>query len=202
MITAVLLAAGRSKRFGSDKLLHEVNGRPLIYYSLRACVHSTLASIIVVVERSGDLTPNLVKSLFPDNKRIHVIENPHPTRGQMSSVKVGMRALKPEVDGAMIVLADMPLISSALIDELIGAFGECGTVVVPESDGTQYHPKIIPRCLFQRFLGLRDNARGTEVLGALDGGIRTVPVSDPSIFRDIDKPSDLLDLAIPFSLGR
>ena len=194
MIAGILLAAGRSERFGSDKRLHEINGRPLIYYSLRACVESTLPSVYVVVETLRAQTSNLVENLFPGSRKIRVIENPVAIRGQMFSLQAGLRALPPEVDGAMIVLADMPLITSELIDQLIGVFDERGVVVVPVSGGTQCHPKILPRSLFSQFLELGDNEKGTGVLGALGDRITTVRVSDRTLFRDVDKPGDLIDV--------
>ncbi len=194
MIAGILLAAGRSERFGSDKRLREINGKPLIYYSLRACVESTLRSTYVVVETSRGQTANLVENLFPRNPKIRVIENPFAVRGQMSSVKAGLRALPPDVDGAMIVLADMPLITAELIDHLTGVFDERGTVVVPESGGTRYHPRILPRSLFPQFLALGDSEKGTRVFETLGDRITTVRVSDRNLFRDVDKPADLIDV--------
>ena len=194
MIAGILLAAGRSERFGSDKRLHEIGGRPLIYYSLRACVESALPLGYVVVEASRTQAPNLVEKLVPGSRKIRVIKNPVAIRGQMSSVKAGLRALPSKVDGAMIVLADMPLITSELIDQLSRVFDERGTVVVPESGGTQYHPKIVPRSLFPQFLELGDDEKVTGVLGALGDRITTVRVSDGNLFRDVDEPGDLIDV--------
>lgn len=202
MIAGILLAAGRSERFGSDKRLREINGRPLIYYSLRACIESTLRSIFVVVETSRTQTANLVENLFPRNPKIRVIENPLAIRGQMSSVKAGLRALPPDVNGAMIVLADMPLITPELIDRLTRVFDERGTVVVPESGGTQYHPRILPRSLFPQFLALDDSEKGTGVLGALGDQITTVRVPDRNLFRDVDKPGDLIGVTRRLALVR
>jgi len=147
------------------------------------------------VESSDGHTSRLVKNLFPDSQKIHLIENPVAERGHMSSVKAGLRALPPGVDGAMIVLADMPLIPSSMIDALSETFEESGDVVIPVSEGTQYHPRIIPRSFFSEFLELGDNEKGTAVIDALGDRITTVQESDPTLFQDIDTPDDLTEVA-------
>ena len=202
MIAAIVLAAGRGERFGSDKRLHQVNGQPLSYYSLHACVESTLPSLYVVTGAAQGRIKNLVEELFPANRRIHFVKNPLAARGRMTSVQAGLRALPPEVDGAMIVLADMPLVTSELIDSLIAVFDDRGVPVVCENGGAHYHPKILPRHLFSQFMELGDNEKGTAVLGASSEQIVTVRVPDRALFLDVDTPVDLIEPARRLTLSR
>ncbi len=192
MVHGILLAAGSSERFGTDKRLHEVGGKPLIYYSLRACLASSLTSILVIVAPSQRSIVDIVTPLLPEaDRRVRFVENQRAQRGQMSSVKAGLRELPPGVDGAMMFLADMPLVPSGLIDDLIRVFDETHSVVVSENNGRHYHPKIIPRELFANFLALDDGAKGTQVLDAVRETTRTVHVPDARVFCDVDTPEDL-----------
>ena len=191
MISGVLLAAGLSRRFRSRKLLHEIAGQPLIYYSLTNCLRADLDMVWVVVGPKSRGVEDTIRRLFPDQNRIRIISNPAPERGQMSSVKLALAAIPDHHDAAMIFLADMPFVGPAVTSALVEAFKHSAGIVIPECDGVRRHPRLIPRRLFREFAQLDDSARGTQVFDRFADQITVVPVEDQRQFLDVDYPADL-----------
>jgi molybdenum cofactor cytidylyltransferase len=189
MIAGVFLAAGRSERFGSDKLLHEIHGRPLVYYSLRSCVESSLPLVSVVIETGNHQLRSVIEQSFPNSEKLNFLENDSPQSGMMSSLKLGIRA-SGDCDGVMVCLADMPRITSGIINKLLEEFVE-DNIVVPVCGGFIHHPRIIPKSVFPDFLGLRDDDKGTKVLADYPDVIIRVPVGEMFNYSDVDTASDL-----------
>src|SRR4051794_33959965 len=132
-VAAVVLAAGRSTRMGGpNKLLAEVNGKPLVRTAVEQALASRASPVIVVTGHQRQETEAAIAGL--DVKLVH---NPDFAEGLATSLKAGVAAIPADHDGAIICLADMPGVNAALIDKLIAAFDpEKGAlVVVPTLDG-------------------------------------------------------------------
>jgi molybdenum cofactor cytidylyltransferase len=190
MIAGIFLAAGESRRFGGDKLLAEIGGEPLVYFSLTQCVASRLGEIRAVVEPDSPVEREVTR-LFGQEARVRVDRNEDPARGMMSSLKTGLRALEGPCDGAMILLADMPLVTAIMINGLIDAFEERPVIVIPECGGELRHPRLIPAGLFQEFLELDDDEKGTRVIDKHQEDIVRVPIGSEANYIDVDTPDDL-----------
>jgi molybdenum cofactor cytidylyltransferase len=190
MIAGIVLAAGQSRRFGSSKLLASVEDKPLIHFILQACLDSLLAEVLVVVDARSRDVESTVERAFPET-RIRILRNENPERGLMSSVKTGIRGVRPEHAGAAIILADMPRVTSNIINTLIESFEEQDAIVIPECGGRPLHPRIIPRRFFPDFLALDDGAKGMSVIEAHGGDVVKVRVGREVNYVDIDRPRDL-----------
>lgn len=188
MIAGVVLAAGAARRFGADKLMHALDGRPVIFHVLSAATASRLAAVHVVLPPGGGLEREIARA-FGSDPKIRCVHNPDPERGMTSSVKVGLRAVGAACDGAMVILGDMPFVSTGIIDRLVTEFDEHPGLVVPACGGRIRHPRVIPRALFADFLRLADGERGATVFDRHP--VREVPVGDESNYADIDRASDL-----------
>ncbi len=117
-LCAVLLAAGASRRFGGDnKLLADIGGTPLVRRVAEQLLSSRVAGVVVVTGFEGDKVRGSLAGLD-----IQLVENTDYADGLGSSLRCGVAALPKGVAGAMIVLADMPGITTALFDRLIGVF--------------------------------------------------------------------------------
>jgi len=162
MIAGIFLAAGRSLRFGENKLLLEVDGKPLICYSLKNCIDSLLPEVYVVLGAQSEELEEVIGRYFMETVKINIIVNEDHERGMMSSLKKGIRALDPGYRGAMVLLADMPLVTPYIINHLIGLFEEKDGIIIPECLGESYHPRIIPARNFPDFLRLGDGEKGTR----------------------------------------
>src|SRR5437660_1054260 len=116
-IAALLLAAGQSRRMGSNKLLEEIDGRPMVARTAQRLLSSRARPIVAVLGNQADAVDAALGKLPVE--RVH---NPAFADGLSTSLKRGITALPPDLDGALICLGDMPLISGRHIDRLIAAF--------------------------------------------------------------------------------
>lgn len=191
MIAGIVLAAGRGKRFGADKLLHAYRGRPLIAHALRPAIESALDAIVVITDPARPELDETVRELIEDSDRVRIIHNDDPARGQMSSVKTGLRALPAETGAAMIILGDMPGLSDAVYDTLITEFRRNDCIVIPSCGDQPRHPRVIPQRLFGKFLELDDGERGTAVIERYRHEVLTIGFDESRWFADVDTRADL-----------
>ena len=146
-IAAVILAAGSSRRFGTDnKLLAMVDGAPLLTRAIDAAAEAGISEIVIVTGHDEAAVTAAI-----DGRGRRFVHNARHLEGIGTSIAAGVAALSPEAAGAMIVQGDMPALDAALIDRLCSAFGEAGGdhIVHPIlTDGRQGNPVIWPRRLF------------------------------------------------------
>lgn len=193
MIAGILLAAGESRRFGRNKLLVEVADLPLVCHSMGHCVASKIGEIHIVVRADDAQIEKAIARHFRNEPRIIFERNEDPTRGMMSSLKTGLRSLRGRCEGAMVLHADMPLVTVGIIDELIAVFERERVIVVPEYAGRMQHPRIIPEHLFEEFFALADTEKGTKIIEKYkdQDGVVLVAMGNEATYVDIDEPRDL-----------
>ena len=145
-VQAVLLAAGRSSRMGGpNKLLALFDGEPLVRRSAARALAARAAGTIVV---TGHQREPVEKAL--QGQELVLVHNPHFGEGLSTSLKAGIAAVPASADGALIMLCDMPGITSAALDRLIDAFcANGGTAIVRATHaGKRGNPVILPCSLF------------------------------------------------------
>lgn len=185
-IAAILLAAGRSRRFGSeDKLLAPLAGAPLALHAARRIVElAPRRRIAVCRERAGALAEQLTALGF------EIVANPHPEAGLSQSLACGIAeaARGPEA-AALIALADMPFIGIGHLTSLLTRFDPASAPIVASTDGaTRMPPALFARSLFSA-LQAETGHRGGKALLA---GAALVHAA-PGELADIDRPEDLRD---------
>jgi molybdenum cofactor cytidylyltransferase len=145
-IDAVLLAAGASQRFGADnKLLANIEGKPLIRWVAEEIMHSGAEAVVV----TG--CDNLLIEKALEGLPLRFAHNPSWTRGMASSIAADVMALGSQALGALIVPGDMPFLTSALLKDLMAAFHENqgSSIVYPTTRaGEQRNPVLWPRRFF------------------------------------------------------
>jgi len=115
MITAILLAAGESKRIPNEnKLLKKFRGKPLINHILKSLIKSKVNKIIIVLGYDHIK----IKKLILKSKKITLIINRNYKKGISSSIKLGLKKVSKNNKGFMIVQSDMPYIKSSHIDKI------------------------------------------------------------------------------------
>lgn len=187
-VEGIVLAAGASRRFGSDKLCQPLRGAPLGCAAVRAALASRLRAVRVITG-DGELGAAL-RRCFPGEPRLHVYRLARP--GSIAtSLRAGFRAVSDEAQAAMVLLADMPFVTPRIIDDLLAAWARSGGIVVASCRGEWKHPRIIPADLFDAFRRMRDGARGSDVVEAHRDRVVEVDGGDPMHFVDIDTPDDL-----------
>lgn len=189
-MAAILLAAGSSRRFGSaNKLLAEVAGRPLVAWTAAAFASSRAYDLIVV---TGHEAESIEKAL--SHLPVRFVHNPDHLSGMGSSVAAGIGGVWQDAKGALISPADMPEMTTELIDTLISAFeaGGCDRVIRPRlPDGRPGHPVLWPRRYFARLAALRGPAGGKTLLDRMQGEVAYIQCSDAGSALDIDTAEDL-----------
>lgn len=189
-VSAVLLAAGSSRRFGgANKLLAEAAGVPLALAVARALEGARLAELVVVTGHDADRIEALLSGLGA-----RFVHNRRHGEGIGGSIATGVAALGDGVAGALIAQADMPALTAALIDRLIRRFEEAGSarIVHPVGpDGRQRNPVIWPRRYFPELVRLSGDTGAKALIERCADGVETVPVGDEAAFVDLDTADEL-----------
>jgi molybdenum cofactor cytidylyltransferase len=191
-VAAIILAAGRGTRFGDEpKLLALWNGAPLVRHVAEAAAGSVARPVIVVTgHRSSEVEASL------DGLELRMVSNPSYTEGLSESLKAGFRALPDHARAAIILLGDMPLVRTGLIDTLIDAWREMGQppALIPTLNGRRGNPVILSRVLETQIAGLTGDSGAGQILRARSGVVE-YPVDDNAILQDIDTTRELARLS-------
>lgn len=191
-ITAILLAAGSSRRFGAaNKLLALLDGKPLVRHAAELLAGAGFAEMIVVTGPDADEVRRVL-----DGLPLRFVHNDLYLEGMGGSVATGIRAVAPTSTGALVALGDMPRLDPALLSRLVETF--CreggGKIVFPAlPDGSQRNPVLWPRHLFCEVGALTGEQGAKAILMAHKTETVAVPAS-PEAFTDIDTVEDLARL--------
>ncbi len=186
-VAAIILAAGRGTRFGTDpKLLARMAGRPLVQHVADAALGSLADSVIVVTGHHAAEVENALAG-----RPVHIVRNVAFMDGLSTSLKAGFAALPSGARAAVILLGDMPLIKARLIDTLVREWQRTGEpmALVPTIGGRRGNPVVLSRKLADRIEQLSgDSGAGPILRGRSD--VLECPVDDPAILQDVDTPAD------------
>lgn len=198
----VILAAGESSRMGVDKaLLHwppQTPGQPVPRDTfLSAAIRSLSSATDFVLVVSGANERALAPVVYASGASLAI--NPDPSRGQFSSLQVGLQeVLNRGRDAAVITLVDRPPVSPATISALRAAFEAAPTnvwAVVPEFSGKHGHPYIAGRELIEVFLQAPVTSKARDIEHSHREHILYVPVEDSCVALNINTPDDYAALA-------
>ena len=213
-IPGILLSAGSSIRFGSDKLLSLLpTGETLLERALRVHMQSQISSLIAVV------SPNLGKIIIENNdilsfsgmviqKRVDTLYafrcrwgggrlaiNEKFQEGISSSIRKGLSCLKDEekAGGLLISLSDLPLLTPQTINFFIKKFlAERAGILLPVFNGITGHPAIIDINRFKKDISKIKGDVGLRILiKKYPKMVKKIPWRDDSVTWDIDNPKDL-----------
>ena len=186
MICAVVLAAGRSERMGTQKLLLPLCGKPVIARVVDELSRSQVDEILVVIGTDGE---RLRETL--GGKRVRFVENPDPDSDMLGSVRCGLRALPRNCKAAIVALGDQPGITQALVDELTRCFHHGDSkIVVPGCNGHRGHPVLFSAQYFDEVMSSHTATGLRGFLNAHSNKVFSVAVSDATTMEDLDTPAD------------
>jgi molybdenum cofactor cytidylyltransferase len=191
-VTGVLLAAGRSERFGTDKLAAKlpraVNDVPLGTLVAVAAARQLVTAIpqsLAVVRPAAAL---LAASLRQEGLR--VLPCPFADQGMAASLAFAIAA-SADADAWLVMLADMPWVRAATIARLASELAGGAALVVPVYQGKRGHPVGFAGQFCDELIALTGDVGARSILAAHAADVVQVEVDDPGILRDIDTPEDL-----------
>jgi molybdenum cofactor cytidylyltransferase len=184
-VVGILLAAGSGSRFGSNKLLHALPHGVSMSVQAARNLKSALPRVIAVLRPGADETARV---LAEAGCEIHFCRN--AAEGMGASLACAVKAT-PEADGWLVALADMPFVRPTSIGAVRDALVKGADLAAPYFRARRGHPVGIGK----RFRGQLEEASGDEgarkLLIEQEKWLVKVPVGDPGVVRDIDRPSDL-----------
>ena len=189
-ISATILAAGASSRMGDvNKLLLLINKIPVIKIVCETIIKVKLDQVVLVTGYQS----NEIKKVVPD-KINEIIYNKNWKEGMMSSIYAGMSRLNNNIDGNLIVLGDMPLISVQTINILINTFkkNEGRNIVYPQYNSKQANPVIFPRKYFSEILISNGDRGCKKVLKKYPEDAIGININSDEVILDCDTRDDYL----------
>jgi molybdenum cofactor cytidylyltransferase len=188
-IAALVLAAGRSTRMGAaNKMLQEVDGKPMLASVLDAVEASECSTTVAVTGYETDAVSPLLAG-----RDLLAVHNPNYAQGLSSSLKAGLRALPRDIDGVLVALGDMPRVSAAHINRLIAAFNplEGRAIVVPAADGQRGNPVLWSAEFIPAMLSLEGDRGAKPLFEEFADRLAEVEMADDAVLLDIDTPEKL-----------
>ena len=194
-IAALILAAGRSTRYGiANKLLEDLEGTPIVRHVAGAALASRARPVVAVTGHEGERVAGALAGLD-----VRLIANPDYAQGLSTSLKAGLSALPPDIDGVLVWLGDMPQITAGHLDTLISAFApkEGRAIAVPVHNGKRGNPVLFGRSLFAEMLEAEGDTGARHLIGQHAEEVAEVDLGTAAIFVDVDTPEALARLKQP-----
>lgn len=189
MVSAVILAAGESKRMGEKKELLPIAGEPMVRLVVEQVLRSWKVDEVIVVLGDGANEVGAALSGLSDG-RIEFVGNARYAEGMGGSLATGVRACSWGSEAVAVILADAPFFSTELLDELIDANAKGGRIVVPVSGGRRGHPVLLDGSYRRELEQLEGDAGARNILERDASEIVEVEVDDDWFLVDIDSRED------------
>lgn len=186
-LCAILLAAGESRRMGFPKPLLKIGNDTFLEKLARAMLGAADRLIVVIGAHAERVRPAV-----PRDPRITVADNPEWQRGQLSSIKAGLRAIGPACDGVIVHLTDHPAVAPETFAAVADAWRSSGKpIVIARHKGRRGHPVLFDRSVFAELLAAPEDQGARAVVNVDPGRVMYVDVDDPGVTLDLDTPEDL-----------
>lgn len=184
-VTGILLAAGSARRMGSSKVLLPWYDRPLVRHLAEIALSSDLAEVIVVIGHQAAEVQTALRDL-----PVRIVHNPAYADGQSTSLHAGLAAVNQDARAAMVLLADQPLLTTAVIDALLVAFrGSQAPIIAACAGGRRGNPVLFARELFPELMTISGDEGARSVVSARRAQVHCVEV-DHTVFADVDTPEE------------
>ncbi len=195
-IEAIVLAAGRSRRYGrGNKLLARVGGRPLLEYTVAAATASRVRRVTVVTGYQRQRIERAVRRFSATRRRPRLVHNTHYRAGLSSSLRAGLSALPSGCEGVIVCLGDIPGITASTIDRLLAARTPQAQAVRPAHAGRPGHPVLLLQPLFADLRAIRGDRGAGAILNALPPDRLVTIESGENAVADIDRITEIRYIA-------
>ncbi|MDO8754420.1 MAG: nucleotidyltransferase family protein [Anaerolineales bacterium] len=188
MITAIILAAGESKRMGEPKMLMPYGKSTVLQTVISAFQSAGIKDILVVTGGARQQVEMLI------GKTVQTVFNDNYQNGEMlSSIQLGLSVKMREASAALICLGDQPQVEERSVRSICNAFLESKSqLVVPSYQNQRGHPWLVARSLWDELLTLKAPKTSRDFLKKHARAIHYVNINTPSVIEDLDTPQDYL----------
>jgi molybdenum cofactor cytidylyltransferase len=171
-------------------LLPDLEGRAFVARIVRTFAAAGITDIVVVTGRQHDAIEAAVAADRPPVMP-RIVRNPDPSRGQLSSLWVGLDALDPGAEGILMTLVDVPMLRASTIRAVVDTWREQHAPIVRPAMGDRHgHPVLFDRATFDELRRAPLSPGAKTVVHAHADRVINVPVDDPGSLVDIDTPRD------------
>lgn len=189
MISGVVLAAGASSRFGSQKMLVPIAGRPLVRWTVERVIASPVDDVVVVAGREERAVREALTGL-----PLRLVANAQYAQGLSTSLRAGLDALGELVRAAVVVLGDQPSVAPEVIAALIDSYHGSGKpIVVPIYRGARGNPVLFDATLFDELRAVYGDRGARDVIARDPSRVASVSF-DMRLPRDVDELEDVQKL--------
>lgn len=186
-LDAIVLAAGRGARFGGGKLLAPLHGRPLIAGALRTVLAAPVREILVAVGEDAALR----EAIQAQSPRLVLVPVADAAEGMGASLRTAAGQVPDDAAGVLVFLGDMPAIDPATAARLVQALDRPDRIAAPAFEGRRGHPVLFGASWLPALRRLSGDAGARAILQQAGQRLALVPVGDPGVLWDVDRPEDL-----------
>ncbi len=187
MITALVLAAGESKRMGTvNKLLLPLGDTTLINHVVGTVQRSAAAEVVVVLGHEAEQVRAALAA-----QPVSFVYNSHYREGMTTSIQAGVAAASPEAEGFMICLSDLPRIRVADLNQVMAAFAQAAAlheapIIVPVYEGQRGNPVLFSAAYRPALLAHTEPHGCKTLLTQHHEAVVEVTMSANHVLRDVD----------------
>jgi molybdenum cofactor cytidylyltransferase len=186
-IASIVLAAGSSSRMGPrNKLLEPIGGEPMVRRVAAIALGSGAKPVVVATGHEAAEVGAALHGLD-----VTLTLNPDYADGLSTSLRAGLSALPSGVDGALVLLGDMPEVEGSVLLALMASFTGMSAICVPVRHGRRGNPVLWGRSYFPEMMELTGDVGAKPLMARHEARLIKVDVDTDSIFHDIDAPEDL-----------
>jgi len=193
-ISALVLAAGSSQRMGRPKQLLPLGETTLLGHVLTTARQANVDEIVLVLGFAAEE----IQQQIPTSG-LKVVINQEYRRGMGTSLRMGLSATNLKTEGALVILADQPLVQAATLSRMIEYHhSHSPQIVIPLYKGFRGNPVLLDRSVFAELKNLNGDVGCRAIFGSHAEQICKLSVDDPGILLDVDTPDDFHKLeALP-----
>ena len=194
-ITAVVLAAGQSRRMGDkNKLFLKMGEESIIQKVVNNLKRSKVDNVVVV---TGHESEKVVSEL--SDASVRFVHNPEYSQGLSTSLRTALANLSQDISGVLVCLGDMPFVNNWHIDKLIDAFDPVTkhSICIPTYKGKRGNPVLWDRRYFQEMMELRGDVGAKHMIGDYEESVIEIEIDDIGVVTDFDTPEAYAKLGEP-----
>ena len=188
-VAAIILAAGKSTRMGEAKQLLRLGESTVLGRTIENVRRSAVDQVVMVLGSAAEAIRGRLSA--PLLAGLKVVVNPAYAQGMASSLRAGLSALDPQVDAALIVLADQPFVRPQTLDQLAEQHRRTrAKIVIPSYQGIRGNPVLLDRSVFSEVMALQGDIGCRAIFASHTEHTLKLEVEDEGILLDIDNQED------------